>query len=421
MLEKPQEVKEAVKIMTEAGEYVSLESPTDSHLPYTRDELYQIGLDGAYELLKDISAKQEELLKHVRDQNRINANQRQIDAEKDKELNDIKTRLDSLENHSYKIVLMTVLEVYYKKKMFTKTAPPYDFSLSTELDRLDPGQLLSNTGLSVSQWRQMRQLCLRNPSGRNAVVHEKYPSFEIAEKAFQSLVGVDKPVLLLLRNDKHIYEPDGRLEMNDKLNEEDGTCVNVMTEANDISKLESSVDSHRSYTDDASKKTNQFGFYEILKSFNKDLEDINYSIKDQQRINDEQNRINEQHFKQLSELKGRLGVLENFSYKSVLMTMIAVFFKEKMYAYSAPPDIFSLSTAIDIADPGQLQSKTGFSVSQWRAMLHACVDNCHDRDIVVNEKYPSFEIAEKAFLLLVGMDKPDTELRRLFMRILEHV
>ncbi|KAI3633259.1 hypothetical protein MIR68_008797 [Amoeboaphelidium protococcarum] len=185
--------------------------------------------------------------------------------------------------------------------------------------------------------------------------------------------------------------------------------------------LESSVDSDRSYTDDASKKTNQFGFYEILKSFNKDLEDINYSIKDQQRITDEQNRINEQHFKQLSELKGRLGVLANFSYKSVLMTMIAVFFKEKMYAYSAPPDIFSLSTATDIADPGQLQSKIGFSVSQWRAMLHACVDNCHDRDIVVNEKYPSFEIAEKAFLLLVGMDKPDTELRRLFMRILENV
>ncbi|KAI3633439.1 hypothetical protein MIR68_008386 [Amoeboaphelidium protococcarum] len=182
---EPQEEKNALNLSL-------LDSPQCTHqMPSNRDQCQQMGQDGFYQNIKQYRKGQQEMRQQLKDQKKINEDVQKNLIQVENELSKVGWRLDALEELAFKTALMTILEVYFKTKMYGQRGPPQNFSLYNAVKQSEPGDLLSNTGISADQWYAMRAICVKDPSGRNSVVHDQYPDFEIAEKAYLQLITVE--------------------------------------------------------------------------------------------------------------------------------------------------------------------------------------------------------------------------------------
>ncbi|KAI3643314.1 hypothetical protein MP228_012869 [Amoeboaphelidium protococcarum] len=191
----PQPVKETPTELEKdknALNYSLLDSPQCTYQTLLNgDQCKQVGQDGFQQDLKQYRKGQEVMRQQLKDQKKINEDVQSNLIQVKNEMRKVGSRLDALEEHAYKTTLMTILEVYFKTKMYGQRGSPQNFSLYNAIQQSVPGDLLSNTGISADQWYAMRAICVKDSSDRNSVVHDQYPDFEIAEKAYLQLITVE--------------------------------------------------------------------------------------------------------------------------------------------------------------------------------------------------------------------------------------
>ncbi|KAI3652704.1 hypothetical protein MP228_002129 [Amoeboaphelidium protococcarum] len=140
--EAPQaEVDNAVKVLEVWRDQMLAKSREDEHFPYSADEFIKLEPIATYEILKDQSGKMNKILEQLKDQSLINKEYRDS-------IDQLTTGVGNLELFSFKVALMTMLEVYFMEKMFTEDSDiPEDFTLNNGLNSASEGSILANTGI----------------------------------------------------------------------------------------------------------------------------------------------------------------------------------------------------------------------------------------------------------------------------------